>query len=120
MEHLGIINIQIAQAMIDRFHVDEGCTTNILQLLVVQQMGMETKINKSVTSLTGFHGATTVTVGTIELNVFSTPVISSQTFMIIDEVSPTIASWAGHGLARLMTSLPPHTRRCATQSLGWC
>ncbi|CAL8153381.1 unnamed protein product [Prunus armeniaca] len=50
-------------------------------------MGLETKINKTAKSLTGFNGATTVTVGTIDLNVYSPPVISSQTFMVIDEVS---------------------------------
>ncbi|CAL9004835.1 unnamed protein product [Prunus brigantina] len=61
-----VISIQIAQAM----------------------MGLETKINKSAKSLTGFNGATTVTVGTIELDVYAPPVISSQTFMVIDEVSP--------------------------------
>ncbi|CAL8095414.1 unnamed protein product [Prunus armeniaca] len=51
-------------------------------------MGLEAKINKSAKSLTGFNGATTITVGTIELDVYAPPVISSQTFMVIDEVSP--------------------------------
>ncbi|CAL2227731.1 unnamed protein product [Prunus armeniaca] len=51
-------------------------------------MGLETKINKSAKSLTSFNGVTTVTVGTIDLDVYSPPIISSQTFMIIDEVSP--------------------------------
>ncbi|CAL2256933.1 unnamed protein product [Prunus armeniaca] len=69
-----VISIQIAWA--------------IIQLTVIQQMGLETKINKSAKSLTGFNGATTVTVGTIDLDVYSPPIISSQTFMVIDEVSP--------------------------------
>ncbi|XP_021833147.1 uncharacterized protein LOC110772965 [Prunus avium] len=51
-------------------------------------MGLETKINKSARSLTGFNGATTVTVGTIDLDVYSPPLIISQTFMVNDEVSP--------------------------------
>ncbi|CAL8136491.1 unnamed protein product [Prunus armeniaca] len=51
-------------------------------------MGLETKINKSAKSLTGFNGATMVTLGTIELDVYAPPVISSQTFMVVDEVSP--------------------------------
>lgn len=67
-----VINIHIAQVLIYRLHVDEG---------------METKINKSARSLTCFNGATIVTVGIIELDIYSPPVISSQTFMIIDEVS---------------------------------
>ncbi|CAL2278278.1 unnamed protein product [Prunus armeniaca] len=83
-----VISIQIAQAMVGRIHADEGSAANILQLTVIQQMGLEAKINKSAKSLTGFNGATTVTVGTIELDVYAPPVISSQTFMVIDEVSP--------------------------------
>ncbi|XP_021803497.1 uncharacterized protein LOC110747663 [Prunus avium] len=83
-----VVSIQIAQAMVDRNHVDEGSAANILQLTIIQQMGLEAKINKSARSLTGFNGATTVTVGTIDLDVYSPPVISSQTFIVIDEVSP--------------------------------
>ncbi|XP_020426548.1 uncharacterized protein LOC109950824 [Prunus persica] len=83
-----VISIQIAQAMVDRIHADEGSAANILQLAVIQQMGLETKINKLARSLTGFNGATTVTVGTIDLDVYSPPVISLQTFMVINEVSP--------------------------------
>ncbi|CAL8153306.1 unnamed protein product [Prunus armeniaca] len=83
-----VISIQIVQAMVGRIHADEGSAANILQLTVIQQMGLEAKINKSAKSLTGFNGATTVTVGTIELDVYAPPVISSQTFMVIDEVSP--------------------------------
>ncbi|XP_020421422.1 uncharacterized protein LOC109949722 [Prunus persica] len=74
--------------MVDRIHADEGSAANILQLAVIQQIGLETKINKSARSLTGFNGTTTVTVGTTDLNVYSPPVINSQTFMVIDEVSP--------------------------------
>lgn len=55
-------------------------------------MGMEAKINKSARSLTCFNKATSIIVGTVELDVYSTTVISAQTFMIIDEVSPTIVS----------------------------
>ncbi|XP_016647045.1 PREDICTED: uncharacterized protein LOC107880286 [Prunus mume] len=83
-----VISIQIAQAMVDRIHADEGSTTNILQLAVIQQMGLETKINKSARSLTGLNGATTVTIGTTDLDVYSPPIISSQIFMVINEVSP--------------------------------
>ncbi|CAL2254004.1 unnamed protein product [Prunus armeniaca] len=83
-----VISIQIAQAMVDRIHADEGSAANILQLAVIQQMGLEAKINKSARSLTGFNGATTVTVGTIDLDVYSPPVVCLQTFMVINEVSP--------------------------------
>ncbi|CAL8112506.1 unnamed protein product [Prunus armeniaca] len=55
MGRLGIINIQIAQGVIERLQVDESNITSILQLSVVQQMGMVTKINKSATSLTDIY-----------------------------------------------------------------
>ncbi|CAL8148178.1 unnamed protein product [Prunus armeniaca] len=74
--------------MVNRIHADEGSAANILQLAVIQQMGLKTKINKSARPLIGFNGATTVTVGTINLDVYSPPVVSLQTFMVIDEVSP--------------------------------
>ncbi|CAL8117995.1 unnamed protein product [Prunus armeniaca] len=83
-----VISIQIAQAMVDRIHADEGSAANILQLAVIQQMGLKAKINKSARSLTGFNDATTVTVGTVDLNVYSSPIVCLQTFMVIDEVSP--------------------------------
>ncbi|CAL2265694.1 unnamed protein product [Prunus armeniaca] len=73
--------------MVDRVHADEGSAVNILQLVFIQQMGLETKINKSARSQTGFKGATMITVGKIDLDVYSPPLISSQTFMVIDEVS---------------------------------
>ncbi|XP_020412820.1 uncharacterized protein LOC109947298 [Prunus persica] len=82
-----VISIQIAQAMVDRIHVDEGSATNILQLAVIQQMGLETKINKLARLLINLNGATTVTVGTIDLDVYFPLIISSQTFIVINEVS---------------------------------
>ncbi|CAL8087222.1 unnamed protein product [Prunus armeniaca] len=57
-------------------------------MAVIQQMGLGTKSNKSARSLIGFNGATTVTVGTIDLDVYFPPLISSQTFMVINKVSP--------------------------------
>ncbi|CAL9022627.1 unnamed protein product, partial [Prunus brigantina] len=51
-------------------------------------MGFEPKISKLARSFTGFNGATSITVGTIDLDVHSPPVVCSQTFMVIDEVSP--------------------------------
>lgn len=50
-------------------------------------MGIETKINKSTRSLTGFNGATTITIGMLKLDVYSPLMITAQMFMIIDEVS---------------------------------
>lgn len=83
-----VIGIQVAQAIIDQIHVDEGSAANILQLSVIQQMDMENKISRSTRSLNGFNVATLIIVGTIDLDVYSLSVISSQTFMIIDAISP--------------------------------
>ncbi|XP_020426493.1 uncharacterized protein LOC109950786 [Prunus persica] len=83
-----VICIQIEQAVIEQVHVDEGSAANILQLSVIQQMGLEPKISKLARSLTGFNGATSITVGQIDLDVHSPPVVCSQTFMVIDEISP--------------------------------
>ncbi|XP_020421262.1 uncharacterized protein LOC109949601 [Prunus persica] len=83
-----VICIQIEQAVIERIHVDEGSAANILQLSVIQQMGLEPKISKLARSLTGFNGATSITIGTIDLDVHSPPVLCSQTFMVINEISP--------------------------------
>lgn len=63
--------------MIEQIHVDDGSAANILQLSVVQQIGMEAKINKSLKSLTDFNEATSITVGTLELDIYSPPVISA-------------------------------------------
>lgn len=51
-------------------------------------MRVEAKINKSARSLTGFNGATTITIGMLELDVYSLLLITAHMFMIIDEVSP--------------------------------
>ncbi|XP_021809582.1 uncharacterized protein LOC110753084 [Prunus avium] len=83
-----VIYIQIEQAVIKRVHVEEGSAANILQLSVIQQMGLEPKISKLARSLTGFNGAVSIIVGTIDLDIHSPPVVCSQTFMVIDKVSP--------------------------------
>ncbi|XP_021808572.1 uncharacterized protein LOC110752264 [Prunus avium] len=62
--------------------------TYISQVTTGVPMGLEPKINKLARSLTGFNGATSITVGTIDLDVHSPPVVCLQTFMVIDEVSP--------------------------------
>ncbi|KAI5324120.1 hypothetical protein L3X38_033193 [Prunus dulcis] len=83
---MSLLSYGFAHPLID--FADEGGTANILQLAIIQQMGLETKINKSARLLTSFNGATTVTVAMIDLDVYSPLVISSQTFMVINEVSP--------------------------------
>lgn len=75
---------------LDRTHANEGSIVNILQLSALLADEHETMINKSAKLLIGFNGPTSVTIGTINLSVYSPSVINSQTFMIIDEVSLTM------------------------------
>ncbi|CAL9000470.1 unnamed protein product, partial [Prunus brigantina] len=56
-------------------------------LVISIQMDMDAKINKFAKSLTSFNGATSVTLGTINLDVYSSLLISSQTFMIVEVIS---------------------------------
>lgn len=51
-------------------------------------MGLESLIINFARPLTGFHGSTSIVVGTIVLDVYSPPVISAQSFMIIKTTSP--------------------------------
>ncbi|CAL2246387.1 unnamed protein product [Prunus armeniaca] len=51
-------------------------------------MILEPKINKLARSLTSLNGATSITVGTVELDIYSPLIVYSQIFMVINEVSP--------------------------------
>lgn len=82
-----VICIQIGQAVIERIHIDKGNGTNTLQLSVIQQMGLENMITKLARYLTGFNGAMSITMGVTDLEIISTPVVCSQNFLVIDEVS---------------------------------
>ncbi|CAL8162532.1 unnamed protein product [Prunus armeniaca] len=81
-------------------------------------MGLEPKINKLARSLISFNRATSIIMGTIDLDIHSPSVVWSQTFMVIGEVSPIMESWADHGSARLKSSHLLHIRKSATSFLG--
>ncbi|CAL8076667.1 unnamed protein product [Prunus armeniaca] len=51
-------------------------------------MRLEPKNSKLAKSLNGFNRATSITVGMTDLDIHSPPVVCSQAFMVIDEVSP--------------------------------
>ncbi|CAL8152764.1 unnamed protein product [Prunus armeniaca] len=79
-------------------------------------MGLEPKIGKLARSLTGFNGATSITIGMIDLDVHSPPVVYSQTFMVNDEISsynrilgPTVDQQdRGHLICLTPEDLLPH------------
>ncbi|CAL9000951.1 unnamed protein product [Prunus brigantina] len=81
-----VICIRIEQAEIERVHVDEGSAANILQLSVIQQMGLEPKISKLARSLTGFNGSTSITIGTIDLDVHSPPMDQGEGINLEDSL----------------------------------
>ncbi|XP_020410177.1 uncharacterized protein LOC109946503 [Prunus persica] len=122
-----VICIQIKQVVIERVHVDEGCAANILQLSVIQQMGLEPKISKLARSLIGFNEATSVTVETIDLDVQSPPVVYSQTLMGRPWISKIVAIISaqqqkirypilGGGIGQI-NSDQSMARRCTAQGL---
>ncbi|KAM2959909.1 hypothetical protein FF1_029667 [Malus domestica] len=68
--------------------VDNDISVNILQLLVIQKMGLESTIQRKTKVLIGFNGLTSIAIGIITLNVTSPPIVSSQTFMIVNDLCP--------------------------------
>ncbi|XP_034203568.1 uncharacterized protein LOC117618048 [Prunus dulcis] len=72
-----VICIQIEQVVVERVHVDKSSAANILQLSVIQQMGLEPKISKFSRSLTGFNDAISITVRKIDLDSHSPTVACS-------------------------------------------
>ncbi|XP_009334568.2 uncharacterized protein LOC103927377 [Pyrus x bretschneideri] len=83
-----VISAQFAYAIIERIMVDNGSSVNILQLSVIQKMGLERTIKHKVEVLTGFNRLTSTIIGIIMLDVANLPVVSSQTFMIVSDASP--------------------------------
>ncbi|XP_070667538.1 uncharacterized protein [Malus domestica] len=83
-----VISVKLAYAIVDRIMVDNDSSVNILQLSVIQNMGLESTIQRKEKVLTGFNRLTLTTSGTITLKVTSPPIVSSQTFMIVSVPSP--------------------------------
>ena len=82
-----VISAQLAYAIIDRIMVDNGISVNILQLSVIQKMGIESMIKRKEEVVTGFNGLTSTAIGIIRLDVTNPPIVSSQTFMIVSDPS---------------------------------
>ncbi|KAM1356765.1 hypothetical protein ACFX2H_030657 [Malus domestica] len=67
--------------------VDNGNAVNLLQLSVIQKMGLERTIIRQALVLTVFNGHTSTAIGHITLNVKTWPVASKQTFTIVSDPS---------------------------------
>ncbi|XP_068328068.1 uncharacterized protein [Pyrus communis] len=80
-----VISIQLAHAIVDRIMVDNGSSVNILQLSVIQKMSLESMIKCKSEVITVFNRLTLTVIGTIMLDITSSPIVSSQTFMIIND-----------------------------------
>ncbi|KAM1156455.1 hypothetical protein ACFX2B_026959 [Malus domestica] len=68
--------------------VDNGSAVNLLQLSVIQKMGLESTIIRRAEVLTGFNGHTSTDIDHITLDVKTPPVVSKQIFTIVSDPSP--------------------------------
>ncbi|KAM2824465.1 hypothetical protein COP1_034371 [Malus domestica] len=68
--------------------VNNGSAVNLLQLSVIQKMGLESTIIHRAKVLTGFNGYTSTAIGHITLDVKTPPVVSKQIFTIVSDPSP--------------------------------
>ncbi|KAM1322153.1 hypothetical protein ACFX2F_015154 [Malus domestica] len=67
--------------------VNNGSAVNLLQLSVIQKMGLESIIIRRAEVLTGFNRHTSTTIGHITLGMKTLPVVLKQTFTIISDLS---------------------------------
>ncbi|KAM1477087.1 hypothetical protein TB2_037968 [Malus domestica] len=68
--------------------VNNESAINLLQLLVIQKMGLENIIIHRAEVLTKFNRHTSTVIGGITLDVRTLPIVSKQTFKIISELYP--------------------------------
>ncbi|KAM1535884.1 hypothetical protein ACFX1Z_014841 [Malus domestica] len=68
--------------------VENGSTVNLLQLSIIQKMGLESTIIRKAEVLTEFNGHTLTAIDHITLDVKTSLVVSKQTFMIVSDPSP--------------------------------
>ncbi|KAM1903719.1 hypothetical protein ACFX13_041196 [Malus domestica] len=83
-----VISVQLAHTILDRVMVDNGSLVNLLQLSLIQKMGLESTIQRKAKILIRFNGHTSTVIGNFTLDVTSPLIISSQTFMIVNSTSP--------------------------------
>ncbi|XP_009349097.2 uncharacterized protein LOC103940664 [Pyrus x bretschneideri] len=83
-----VVPVQLANVIIDRMMVDNGSAVNLLQLSVIQKMGLENIIIRRADVLTRFNGHTSTVIGYITLDVKTPLVVLKQTFMIVSDLSP--------------------------------
>lgn len=83
-----VVSVQLAHAIVDRIIIDNENAVNLLQLLVIQKMGLENTIIRRAEVLTRFNGYTSTAIGHITLDVKTPPVVSKQTFTIVSYPSP--------------------------------
>ena len=76
------------QTFVNRIMVDNGSSVIILQLSIIQKMALENTIKCKVEVLIRFNELTSIAIGTILLDVTSPPIVSSHTFMIVNDPSP--------------------------------
>ncbi|XP_070672215.1 uncharacterized protein [Malus domestica] len=83
-----VIFVQLAHAIVNRMMVDNGSGVNLLQLSIIQKMGLENTIIGQAEVLTRLNGHTSTAIGHITLDVKTLPVVLKQTFTIVSDPSP--------------------------------
>ncbi|KAM2243911.1 hypothetical protein ACFX1S_010672 [Malus domestica] len=83
-----VVYVQLAHTIFDRMMVDNGSAVILLQLSVIQKMGLESTIIRQAEVFTGFNGHTSTAISHITLNMKAPPVVSKQTFTIVSDPSP--------------------------------
>ena len=92
--------------------VDNGSAVNLLQLLVIQKMGLESTIIRWAEVLIKFNGHTSTAISYITLDVKAPLVGSKQTFTIVSDPSlPTMGFLEDLGWSSWMSSLPSSIKK---------
>ncbi|KAM1640047.1 hypothetical protein ACFXTN_009253 [Malus domestica] len=71
-----VVSVQLAHAIVDKMMVDNENAINLLQLSVIQKMGLENTIIRRAEVLTRFNGHTLTAIDNITLNVRIPPAVS--------------------------------------------